>query len=86
MQVQRIQSNNNYNTNFREKLIFDTKLITRATREEKSELAMLKRLFKNYGFKGEIKVKNDKKISVQDVIENLKSKFGEIEHKQEELR
>ena len=86
MQVQRIQSNNNYNTNFKEKLKFDTKLISRATREEKSELALLKRLFKNYGFDGEIKVKNDKNVSIKDVIENLRSKFSEIEFEQKKLR
>ena len=36
MQVQRIQ-NNNYNTTFGERLIFDKKLISRATKEEKAE-------------------------------------------------
>jgi hypothetical protein len=74
MQVQRVQ-NNNYNTTFGEKLIFDTKLITRATREEKSEMVLLKRLFRDNGNKGNIKVKNNRKLSVKDIIADLQSRL-----------
>ena len=71
MQIQKIQ-NNNYNTGFKQKLIFDTRLITRATREEKSELVLLKKLFQNNGQKGEVEVKNNSKMTVKDIIESLR--------------
>jgi hypothetical protein len=77
MQIQKIQNNNNYNTNFRQKLLFDTKTITRATRDEKHELAILKNMFKNNGIKGDIKIKENKNNSIQDIIENLKLKYRE---------
>jgi hypothetical protein len=80
MQIQKVQ-NNNYNTAFGHKLIFDTKLITRATREEKAEMVILKRMFKDNGIKGNIKIKNDRKASVQDIIENLRTKFNQIKSK-----
>ena len=69
MQIQKIQNTNNYNTNFKQKLIFDTKTITRATKEEKHELAILKNIFKNNGIKGEIKIKENKNNSIQNIIE-----------------
>jgi hypothetical protein len=78
MQVQRISNNN---TNFKQKLKFDTRTIVRATREEKAELAFIKRMFKNNGIKGEIKVKENKNISIQEIIENLKTKFREAKAK-----
>ena len=43
-------------TNFQQKLILDGKTISRATREEKAELAEIKRMFKFNGLKGDIKV------------------------------
>ena len=78
MQVQRVQ-NNNYNTTFGEKLIFDTKLITRATREEKSEMVLLKRLFRDNGNKGNIKVKNNRKLSVKEIIADLQSRLNKTQ-------
>ena len=78
MQVQKVQ-NNNYKTTFGEKLIFDTKLITRATREEKSEMVLLKRLFRDNGNKGNIKVKNNRKLSVKDIIADLQSRLNKTQ-------
>ena len=78
MQVQRVQ-NNNYKTTFGEKLIFDTKLIARATREEKSEMVLLKRLFRDNGNKCSIKVKNNRKLSVKEIIADLQAKFSKTE-------
>ena len=89
MQVQKIQ-NNNYNTiryqstntknvSFGERLIFDPKFINRLSAGEKSELALLKRLFKRYGQPGDIRIKNDKNVSVQNVIDDLRSKYSEVE-------
>ena len=88
-------------TNFQQKLILDTKTISRATREEKAELAELKRMFKLNGLKGDIKValnrvysfkvsetepktsytvsNNNKKITVRDIIEHLKTKYSNTE-------
>ena len=76
MHVVRVQNNNN-NTVFGQKLKFDAQLISRATSEEKSELAILKKLFKDNGIKGEISVNNDKKVTIQTIIDNLKLKFNE---------
>ena len=75
MQVQRIQNNNNYSTTFGEKLIFDKKLIVRATKEEKAELVYLKNLFKSRGVKGDIKIKNNAKTTIKSIIDDLYSKF-----------
>ena len=58
MQVQRVQNNNN-RTTFGEKLIFDKKLISRATKEEKTEFVYLKNLFKSRGSDGKIEIKNN---------------------------
>lgn len=75
MQVQRVQNNNNYNTTFGEKLIFDKKLISRATREEKAEFVYLKNLFISRGIDGNIEVKNNTKTTVKNIIDDLYSKF-----------
>ena len=74
MQVQRVQ-NTNYNTNFGEKLTFDKKLISRATKEEKAEFVYLKNLFESKGIDGNIKVKNNTKTSVKSIIDDLYSRF-----------
>jgi len=76
MQVQRIQ-NNNYNTNFREKLTIDKTLISRATKEEKAEFVYLKNLFKSRGIDGDIEVENNPKVTVKSIINNLYLKFDE---------
>lgn len=85
MQIQKIQNNNNYNTSFRQKLLFDAKTITRATKEERHELAILKNMFKNNGIKGKIKIKENKKISIQDIIKNLKLRYKETEAEKAKL-
>ena len=85
MQVQRIQ-NNNYNTAFREKLIFDKKLISRATKEEKAELVYLKNLFNSRGIDGNIEVKNNTKTTVKSIIDDLYSKFDKSNSERIKLR
>ena len=72
MQIQRVQ-NNNYNISFGERLVFDSKLITRASKKEKLEMVIIKNMFKNNGRDGKIQVKNNNKISVKEIIENLRS-------------
>ena len=74
MQVQRVQ-NNNYNIAFGEKLIFDKKLISRATKEEKAEFVYLKNLFKSRGIDGNIEIKNNTKTTVKSIIDDLYSRF-----------
>lgn len=74
MQVQRIQ-NNNYNMSFGEKLIFNKKLVSRATKEEKAEFIHLKNLFLNEGKDGNIEVKNNTKTTVKNIIDDLYSKL-----------
>ena len=85
MQVQRIQ-NNNYKTTFGEKLFFDKKLISRATKEEKAEFVYLKNLFKNRGINGNIEVKNDAKTTVKNIIGDLYSKFDKSNSERIKLR
>ena len=86
MQVQRIQSNNNYNTTFGEKLIFDEKLIIRATKAEKAEFVYLKNLFKSRGIEGKINVKNNPKTTVKSIIDDLYSKFDKSNSERIKLR
>ena len=85
MQVQRIQ-NNNYNTAFGEKLIFDKKLISRATKEEKAEFIYLKNLFNSRGIDGNIEVKNNTKTTVKSIIDDLYSKFDKSNSERIKLR
>lgn len=82
MQVQQI----NNSTNFGHKVKFDPKIINRATREEKAEMASLKYKFKLNGFKDEINVKNDKNQTVQKIIEKLKAEFDKFESERIKLR
>ena len=49
--------------NFQQKLILDEKTISRATREEKAELAKIKRMFKYNEIKGDIKISLNKAYS-----------------------
>jgi len=85
MQVQGVNGINS-NLSFGEKLTFDKRLVSRATREEKNELALLRRLYRDNGFVGEIDVKNNKKLPVKDIIKNLYSEFSKIETEQKKLR
>ena len=82
MQVQAINSK----TNFGHRIKVDEKLISRATAEEKAELAYLKRMFKINGFNEEIKVKNDKKSTVSKIIEKLRAEFDKYEAERIKLR
>ena len=86
MQVHRIQNNNNYNTAFGERLIFDKKLISRATKEEKAEFVYLKNLFKSRGIDGNIEVKNDAKTTVKSIIDDLYSRFDKSNSERIKLR
>ena len=82
MQLQPI----NNNLSFGEKITFDKRLVARATKEEKNELSLLKRLYRDNGFIGEIEVKNNKKLKVQDIIKDLYSGFSKIETEQAKYR
>ena len=75
MQVQSI----NNSINFGHKIKFDPKIVSRATKEEKAELASLKYKFKYNGFKDEIIVKNNKNQTIQNIIEKLRAEYEKYE-------
>ena len=81
MQVQRIQ-NNNYNTNFREKICFDPKMLRTATVEQRDELMSLKRQIQNLSSNNSevIKIEFTKGMNtVKEVIDYLYEKLRQIE-------
>ena len=78
MQIQMVY-NSNHSPNFGEKLIFDKKLISRATREEKHELAILKKMFKDDGLNNDtVYISNKKDGKTKNIIKTLRLWYKEI--------